>query len=581
MPRLNRASSVTVGNKELIVEDLLKTIIYLPAPQVQNFFDEIGLTIPREIRMYVLREVLREKVIETRKSRLTLADEINYRLSWYTEFTETQLENLLVFFDDPKIDKEFLEDYWTDLLSYMVDKKVAPKDLKRLLDMSLTHVRAVGLQLPDMKTYNRELKSLFFDGPGKIDGLTPSKFRPVLYKSSTLTEIRDLGTKYEVEVPRRLKKAELANIIIQELKDRNKYSESEETKIRGMNVLMMQRYAIDHDIKASTELKKEEIIEYILANAKETKESYFIPESPQVYEKEVHEVVADVNPAKQAKKEPAVVKAPEVVKEEPKPEPAPEPIVIQEVPEEPVVEQTPEPVVEKKVEEKKAEVKVEEIKEKAVIKEPIKEITTHVEDDKRIQYVQQNIDISELVYEIKKLREAIELAIVPKENTSVQVQEEKKPEIIDAVPLKTKSDQKAVVLNSAEFYGNPKTLKKIVADDEADERERLVESQKLASSIGTGDQAAKKKLADSPAEVRFFAKIFKGIGLFLFKFLKFILKYVLIIAVIAAFLVILYAVAAYYLSSVTFLTGITNFLNGLGGFNIITKLHGFMASLGM
>ncbi|HBY66244.1 MAG TPA: hypothetical protein DEG42_07765 [Acholeplasmataceae bacterium] len=581
MPRLNRASSVTVGNKELIVEDLLKTIIYLPAPQVQNFFDEIGLTIPREIRMYVLREVLREKVIETRKSRLTLADEINYRLSWYTEFTETQLENLLVFFDDPKIDKEFLEDFWTDLLSYMVEKKVAPKDLKRLMDMSLTHVRAVGLQLPDMKTYNRDLKSLFFDAPGKIDGLTPSKFRPVLYKSSTLTEIRDLGTKYEVEVPRRLKKAELANIIIQELKDRNKYSENEETKIRGMNVLMMQRYAIDHDIKASTELKKEEIIEYILANAKETKESYFIPESPQVYEKEVHEVVADVNPPKLAKKEPAVVKAPEVVQEEPKPEPAPEPIVIQEVPEEKVVEQTPEPVVEKKVEEKKVEEKVEEIKEKAVIKEPIKEISTHVEEDKRIQYVQQNIDISELVYEIKKLREAIELAIVPKENTAVQVQEEKKPAIIDAVPLKTKADQKAVVLNSAEFYGDPKTLKRIVEDDEANEREKLVESQKATSSIGTGTQKSKMDLADAPAEVRFFAKMFKGIGLFLFKFLKFILKYVLIIAAIAAVIVILYAVLVYFVTTLTFLQGVTDFFNNLGGFGIITRIHGILASLGI
>jgi len=153
--------------------------------------------------------------------------------------------------------------------------------------------------------------------------------------------------------------------------------------------------------------------------------------------------------------------------------------------------------------------------------------------------------------------------------------------VIDAVPLKTKANQKAVVLNSAEFYGNPKTLKKIVADDEANEREKLVEDQKATSSIGTGSQTAKMNLADAPAEVRFFAKMFKGIGKFFFSLFKFILKYVLILAAIAAVLILIYAVAAYYLSSVTFLTGITNFLNGLGGFNIITKLHGFFASLGM
>jgi hypothetical protein len=91
MPRLTRDSNVSVGTKEFKVDDILKTIIYLPANQVKSFFIEIGLTIPREMRMFVLRETLREKVIETRKSRLTLADELNYRLSWFTEFTETQL----------------------------------------------------------------------------------------------------------------------------------------------------------------------------------------------------------------------------------------------------------------------------------------------------------------------------------------------------------------------------------------------------------------------------------------------------------------------------------------------------------
>jgi len=138
-----------------------------------------------------------------------------------------------------------------------------------------------------------------------------------------------------------------------------------------------------------------------------------------------------------------------------------------------------------------------------------------------------------------------------------------------------------VVLNSAEFYGNPKTLKKIVQNDEADERERLVESQKLASSIGTGDQKAKKDMADSPAEIRFFVKIFKGLGLFLFKLLKFILKYALILLAIGAVIVILYAVLVYFVTTLTFLQGVTDFFNNLGGFGIITRIHGFLASLGI
>ena len=36
---------------------------------------------------------------------------------------------------------------------------------------------------------------MFYDEPNKIDGLSPEIFRPVLYKSSTLVEIREIGKK--------------------------------------------------------------------------------------------------------------------------------------------------------------------------------------------------------------------------------------------------------------------------------------------------------------------------------------------------------------------------------------------------
>jgi hypothetical protein len=313
MPRLTRDSNIKVGNKEYKVEDLLKTIIYLPDTDIKNYFIELGLTIPRELRMYVLKENLREKVVETRKSRLTMADEINYRLSWFTEFSETQLENLLVFFDDERIFRNYLEDFWTDLLGYMVEKHVPAEDMKRLYDLSVQQVKKHGLVLPDLKTYNRGLKEIFYDSFGRIDGLAPQKLRPVLYKSSTLGEIRDLGSKYGVNVPRRLKKSELAEIIINELKDEGKYTEELEKKIKGMSVIVMQRYAVDHDIKASTELKKEEIIEYVLKHAEETKETYFVPQSLEEYDKEVHDVSEDV-----VKEEPKKEEIKEEVKEEPK-----------------------------------------------------------------------------------------------------------------------------------------------------------------------------------------------------------------------------------------------------------------------
>jgi len=540
MPRLTRESLVLVGTKELKVDDILKTIVYLPATQVKAFFYDIGLTIPRELRMFVLRETLREKVIETRKSRLTLADELNYRLSWFTEFTETQLENLLIFFDDPALDKAFLEDFWTDLISYIVEKGVQAKDVKKLVDQSIAHVKAVGLELPNMKTYNRDLKDLFFDSLGRIDGLPPQKFRPVLYKSSTLTEIRDLGTKYDVDVPRRLKKTELADIIIRELKERGQYTEELENQIRGMSVIVMQRFAIDHDIKASTELKKEEIIEYILANAKETKEAYFVPESPQVYEQEVEEVQKNVE-------QPKVVVAPVVVEE--KVEEEKKEVVVEEVVEPtPQVTEEIEPIVEK----------VEEEPIQPVKQQPVQQPYTGP-----VQYVQSTVDLSELVNEIKLLRQTIAEAT-------------KQPDVVDE-PFVEKEHQQPVMINTAEFYGKPKSLKKIIKADEVQEREKFVEEKKAASSIGTDKDAEVEK---APAEIRFFKKVGVGLGKFLWKLLKFLLKFALIIFAIALVIFLLYGVLAYY-TDIAFLAGVDNFLNSIqiGGQGLLTRYEGILASI--
>lgn len=540
MPRLTRESLVLVGTKELKVDDILKTIVYLPATQVKAFFYDIGLTIPRELRMFVLRETLREKVIETRKSRLTLADELNYRLSWFTEFTETQLENLLIFFDDPALDKAFLEDFWTDLISYIVEKGVQAKDVKKLVDQSIAHVKAVGLELPNMKTYNRDLKDLFFDSLGRIDGLPPQKFRPVLYKSSTLTEIRDLGTKYDVDVPRRLKKTELADIIIRELKERGQYTEELENQIRGMSVIVMQRFAIDHDIKASTELKKEEIIEYILANAKETKEAYFVPESPQVYEQEVEEVQKNVE-------QPKVVVAPVVVEE--KVEEEKKDVVVEEVVEPtPQVTEEIEPIVEK-------------VEEEPI--QPIKQQPVQQPYTGPVQYVQSTVDLSELVNEIKLLRQTIAEAT-------------KQPDVVDE-PFVEKEHQQPVMINTAEFYGKPKSLKKIIKADEVQEREKFVEEKKAASSIGTDKDAEVEK---APAEIRFFKKVGVGLGKFLWKLLKFLLKFALIIFAIALVIFLLYGVLAYY-TDIAFLAGVDNFLNSIqiGGQGLLARYEGILASI--
>ena len=77
MPKLSKESVIKVGTRDMVIADLIKTLIHLPAEQVVSYFQEIGLTIPRELRIYVLKETLRQRAAETRHSRGTLADELN------------------------------------------------------------------------------------------------------------------------------------------------------------------------------------------------------------------------------------------------------------------------------------------------------------------------------------------------------------------------------------------------------------------------------------------------------------------------------------------------------------------------
>lgn len=282
MSEKNQDRTIVVKKKSYPLNELAKKLSGFSSERVKQFFNHIGLTIPKTLRIHVLKLVLEPYVLKTVVERESLADELGYRLSWFSRFSEYQLENLLKFYNDPNLTTQYLETLWVYLIDYLLDKKVDENDFKNFIE---TKEKVEE----DILVYNLNLKSIFYDEQGNIDGLEPNVFRPVLYKSSTLTEIREIGKKYGVDVPRRLKKNELANIIVEELKDRGEYTEELDMQVRSLSIITMQRFAKDRDIKASTELKKEEIIEYILANAKETKEAYFLPSDKSIYEQELVE----------------------------------------------------------------------------------------------------------------------------------------------------------------------------------------------------------------------------------------------------------------------------------------------------
>ena len=283
MAQITKKSIIVVEGKKLEVKVLLESLIHLDADDVLKFFQDLGLNIPRQVRIQALRTSLAAPVAKTIYDRKTLADELSYRLSFFNDYGETQLELLLPFFNDKHVNKDYLEEFWVGILGYMITRGVPEENFTKLFKRAKAAAIIEGAGVEPFE-FNRKTNPIFYDLPGRIDGLTQTKFRPILFKGATLVELREVGTKYGVDVPRRIKKGELSAIILDELRERGEYTEKIEDELLKMPVVLMQRYAKDNDIKASTELKKEEVIEYILANAKETKEQYFIPSSQSVYE---------------------------------------------------------------------------------------------------------------------------------------------------------------------------------------------------------------------------------------------------------------------------------------------------------
>lgn len=282
MAILTMFSEVKIGDKKVKIEDLVSTLVFYPADKVVRFFELIGLTVPRKLRMASFRRELDPFVTSKKIVQQTLSDEVNYRLSWYDHYSESQLVNLVPQFKDADLDRKARETLWVNLLSYLFDKQVPENELLGLVKAAKEFQKTAVLE--EFVAYNDKLNTIFFDELNQIDGLTPEVFRPVLFKSSTLVELREIGKKFGVDVPRRLKKNELVDIIVRELKNQDKYSKELEDKVNGLAVIQLQRFAIEYNIKASIELKKEEIIEYILSNASETKEKYYVPSTPGVYE---------------------------------------------------------------------------------------------------------------------------------------------------------------------------------------------------------------------------------------------------------------------------------------------------------
>lgn len=287
---LTNESKIVVNNRAYKVSDLINYLSCLSGMEIAEFFSYIDFKLPKAIKIKALKDTLLEPVLELRRSKLTVADERKYRLTWFQTFSEYQLENLLEYFNDNELNLKYLKKLWLNILDYMIAQKISDQNFLRLINIAENTEQKVPL---NFLRFNLILNKVFVDDKGQLDGLTIENFRPVLYKSSTIKELRELGAKYDIKVPQRLKKDEFVFLIIKALKEKHEYVPGVEKELASLRIPELQRFCAKRKLIVSPDLNKAFIIEYILSNAKETKGIYNKPSSDAIYMLEVDDIIKD------------------------------------------------------------------------------------------------------------------------------------------------------------------------------------------------------------------------------------------------------------------------------------------------
>ena len=497
MKLLKLNSDINLSKNSYLVSDIVKSLTHLDAIDIVSFMTSLKLNIPRTLRIEVSKALLTSYVEETKEDRETLADEFSYRLRWFSEFSDQQYVNLLDYYNNKKLNQAYVEDLMLHVLSYLVDSGVSEAHILELHEKGLSkNLRSYE----DIKSYNQVLDSIFFDEPNSIDGLSLERVRYIFFKGSTLTELREIGLKYGVDVPKRLKKAELLESVYDELKSRNEYNKQIADELSKKTVIAIQRYAQDNKIKVSSELKKEHVIEYILEHANQTRETYFKPETnPYSF---VFEDEDNVSKSVQTKKKDTlvVVETPVEVKEE---TPVETIVVINEVKPEPEV------VIEEVKQE--PEVFIEEVKqEPEVIVEEVKP-----ESEVIVEEVKPEPEV--IVEEVKPEPEVIVEEIVNPIETKDEVLDEKHTEdeeVMYTKGLETTTSMQKTFINALQYQGTAKDFKQEYSSIDSHKEETVILTK-----------------AKAPFELRFLFGIVKFIALIILQTLALILSIVFVLTV--------------------------------------------------
>ena len=93
---------LNLAGKDYVLSEVIDTLANLSAAQIVAYFSDLKIMLPRVINAAALRGALNEKVKIAKT--LNLSDEMMYRLRFYPDFSEYQLQSFFQMVHQPEMD---------------------------------------------------------------------------------------------------------------------------------------------------------------------------------------------------------------------------------------------------------------------------------------------------------------------------------------------------------------------------------------------------------------------------------------------------------------------------------------------
>lgn len=270
----------------------------LSPQELDKVLEKNNVYIPRKLRIKVLREVLEPRYLKEKEELEKIQNETPKlldlmsafrlkRLKNYRLLSEFQLENDMIYYGDKQLENLFLEKFWKEMSTY-----IQTLDNAEIILADIDNIQKEKVNIKTICMYNRYFMKRVLDEENYFDGINLVDAVKHFNDTSFESEIRKLGDKYRLDLPKYWKKADLQLRLKKELKGRNLLTPALVEKIDRSSVKEIKVLLEENNLDSKTHITKEDLINIIIKSVDKNKVSVVAKEA-EAEETIVNQVIVD------------------------------------------------------------------------------------------------------------------------------------------------------------------------------------------------------------------------------------------------------------------------------------------------